>query len=156
MDVAKKAPFLRSTYNYDMDKASDDAGLCCRDPSLTKQSFAEEADINTMISRFGVGYEMPAGVVAPTYMDFEGVYDFRTAMTAITDAREAFQALPADVRYRFANDPQRFLEFCSNDSNRAEAVKLGLVVPVPEAKAPEPVAVRVVAPEGVPEKGAKP
>lgn len=143
--------FLRTAYNYDMNEAGDETGLACRDKSLAQQCFAEECDINTIVKRFGVGYEMPEGVVAPTYQDFEGIFDFHTAMIAITDAREAFGSLPAEVRYRFHNDPGEFVQFCSDGANRAEAEKLGLVVPPPPVKEEKPLKVTVVAPEGVPE-----
>lgn len=129
--------FLRAEGNYDVDKASDEAGLCCEDVSLAKQSFREECDINTIIERFGLGYEMPDGVVAPTYGDFTHVRDFHTAMNAIASANEAFDALPASVRARFQNDPGQFVDFVSEESNRAEAESLGLVVSrTPPATAP--------------------
>lgn len=119
--------FVRSEYNYDRDKASDESGLRCEDLSLTKQSFAEECDINTIVRRFGVTGELPSNVVMPTYQDFEGVFDFQTAMNAIVKANESFMLMPAEVRARFNNDPALFVDFCSNDDNIDEAVKLGLI-----------------------------
>ena len=79
---------------------------------------------------------MPTGVVMPSYGDFVGVSDYRTAVDAIKKATDAFMEMPAGVRSRFENDPQLFMEFFSKDENRAEAEKLGLVLPkpvVPEA-----------------------
>ena len=86
--------FVRSEYNYDRDKASDESGLRCDDLSLTKQSFAEECDINTIVRRFGISGELPQNVVMPTYQDFEGVFDFQTAMNAILQANESFMSMP--------------------------------------------------------------
>lgn len=52
--------------------------------------------------------------------------------------------LPAKVRSRFENDPQKFLEFCSDPKNRDEAVSLGLIMSAP-ASAPDPDPATVVA-----------
>ena len=43
--------FLRAFNNYDMGAVSDETGLRCEDASLTKQSFAEECDINTIVRK---------------------------------------------------------------------------------------------------------
>jgi len=127
--------FVRAPYNYDTDVVSHETGLYCEDVSLAKQSFADECDINVIVARFGIGYEMPEGVVPPTYADFTGVMDFHTACNAIAQANEAFDALPAEVRYEFNNDPGRFVDFCSQEQNLPRLRELGLAVPAPE---PEP------------------
>lgn len=124
-----KAPFVRSPYNYDVAKASDESGLCCKDVSLAKQSFAEEVDINTIVRRFGLDGELPVGVRMPTYGDFSGVDDFQTAMHAVMDAKASFERMPAKVRARFDNDPARFVDFCSDDRNAEEVARMGLVTP---------------------------
>jgi len=118
--------FLRTPYNYDTNAASDESGLACQDESRTKQSFAEEADINTIVRRFGVTGQLPTGIRAPTYGDFENVVDFHTAMNAIAQAGEAFDRMPAQVRARFHNNPAEFVDFCSDPANVAEMEKLGL------------------------------
>jgi hypothetical protein len=38
-------------------------------------------------------------------------------------------ALPADIRFRFLNDPGRFVDFCSDPANRDEMSKMGLLRP---------------------------
>lgn len=144
MDVEIEGPFLRSAFNYDRNRASDESGLLCEDVSLAKQAFAEECDINTIVRRFGITGELPQGVRMPTYGDFTTVVDFQTAMNAIVSARESFEEMPADVRYRFHNDPAEFVDFCSDPANRAEAEKLGLVVPKAEVEPERPVQVVVV------------
>lgn len=129
--------FCRSAFNYDRDAASNETGIDCRydpvtgeeTPSLTQQHFAEECDINTIVRRFGITGEMPTGVRLPTYQDFTSVFDFKSAMDAVAKANESFDAMPAEVRARFQNDPQQFLEFVNREENRQEAIKLGLVLP---------------------------
>lgn len=119
--------FLRTAYNYDRDAVSEETGLKCEDVSRAKQSFRDECDINVIVERFGIGYEMPQGVRAPVYGDFTEVGDFRGAMDAVIAAQSSFMALPADVRARFGNDPAGFVEFCSKDENYDEVERLGLL-----------------------------
>lgn len=117
-----------------------DSDLECNDPSLAQQSYKDDVDINVLLERFKVTGQMPQSVVLPTYGDFSAVVDFRTANDAINRARNAFMDLPADLRARFSNDPQVFLEFCSNPDNKDELVKLKLAnppdVPVPVVPVP--------------------
>lgn len=113
---------------YDTNEAGDYSAIdCSKEPSMTKQSFKEECDINTIVRRFGLSGELPQGLVMPTYQDFEGVFDFQTAMNALIEAEDKFMQMPAHVRARFGNDPHEFVKFCSDEKNREEAAKLGLV-----------------------------
>lgn len=126
------APFVRDPYNYDAHAVSRETGLSCEgDPGVTHQSFAEECDINTIVRRFGLSGELPEAVRMPTYADFTHVSDFHSAMNAIAAAKESFETLPAEVRARFNNDPGAFVDFCSDERNRPEAEKLGMVAPRP-------------------------
>ena len=122
-----KQVFVRSPYNYDMSKASEESGLSCQDPSLTQQQFAEETEIRTIVERFGLTGQLPENVTVPQFGDFTEVTDFHSAMNAVREANEAFLQFPAKVRERFNHDPQRLLEFVSDGSNRDEAIKLGFI-----------------------------
>lgn len=113
---------------------SQRTGLCCEDETRTVQSQAEEADINTIVRRFGLTGHMPEGVRPPMYGDFDTIGDYREAIEAVKAAERSFMAMPADVRYRFDNDPGSFVDFCSDPRNIDEMRKLGLAVP----KAVEP------------------
>lgn len=102
-------------------------------PSLTIQSDGEEADINNIVRKFGITGQMPQGLRVPTYGDFTEVGDYRSAQEALIAARDSFMQLPAHVRARFENDPQAFLEFCTEEQdgklvNIDEMRKLGLAV----------------------------
>lgn len=120
--------FLRSPFNYDMNLAGDESSLMCLDPSKTVQDGKEEADINTIVRRFGLTGKMPDSVRLPSYGDFEGVVDYHSALNAVIAAEDGFMRLPAQLRSRFHNDPAALLEFVGDEANRAEAVKLGIVV----------------------------
>lgn len=120
--------FLRTPYNYDTMEASNESGLACEDPSLAQQHAKDETDINTIVRRFGLTGELPSGVRAPQYGDFTDATDYHSAMNAVIAANNAFMQLPADVRTRFNNDPGAFVDFCSDEQNRDEAKRLGLIV----------------------------
>lgn len=145
-----KPPFLRTQYNYDMQEASDETAINCKDVSLAKQSFAEECNINTIVKRFGLTGQLPENVRMPTYGDFSDVTNFHDAMNAIALANEAFEKMPADVRRRFDNDPGKFVDFCNDENNRPEAIKLGLIEPKPQIEPKPPVGGEVTPPAPAP------
>lgn len=128
----------RQPGRYNLQQACDE---CCIDewpPSLAQQSQKEDADINTIVKRFGLTGQLPENVRMPTYQDFDGVMDFQTAMNAIKSAEDSFMRMPANVRARFQNDPAEFVEWCSDPTNLDEARKLGLAPPKPADPAPAP------------------
>lgn len=127
-----KPPFIRTAYNYDMDKVSQETGLACPEETLTQQQFLEESDINFIAERYGLYGEMPQVRQPPSYGDFTGIFDFQTAQNAVRNAVEQFMQLPAKMRARFDNSPQKLLEFLDDTDNRDQAIALGLI-PKPEA-----------------------
>ena len=124
---------FHSAYDYDRDRVSRETGTSFEgEESLAIQSAKDECDINTIVRRFGVTGVLPEGARSVTYLDFDGVFDFQTAMNAVRSAQDAFMALDADVRQRFYNDPQRFVEFCSKPENIDELRRMGLADPAPK------------------------
>ena len=103
----------------------------------TKQSFKDEADINLIMERYA-----RTGILEfqqrrqAQYGDFTG-YDYQAAKDLVAKGYSMFYELPAIVRDRFKNDPAAFLDFVANDSNRAEAEKLGLLKPQEASSATE-------------------
>jgi phage internal scaffolding protein len=122
-----KLPFVRNPYNYDMALVSQETGLKCEDPSLAQQHMKDECDINTIVERFGVTGQLPVTPLEPTYGDFSGVSDYHSALNAIRASEEAFMSLPAKIRAKFDHDPNALLEFLQNETNRDEAIELGLI-----------------------------
>lgn len=131
VDMSKKCeiPKFRNSVNFDRAAWSDLHGLECKDPSLTIQSQKEEADINTIVRNFGVTGQLPQGVRVPSYGDFDGVDDYRSAIDAVRAAEDSFLAMPSDLRARLGNDAGRFVEWCADVNNLEEMRKLGLAVP---------------------------
>ena len=124
-----KKPFVRDPYNYDLLDAGNASSIPDFGPSLTQQHQADEADINTIVRRFGLTGTLPTNIRMPTYADFDEVFDYTTALNAIRSAELSFSALPAHIRFRFNNDPQSFVNFCSDPANLEEAKALGLTTP---------------------------
>ena len=125
--------------------------LDCQDPSLAQQQFKDDADINVLLERFKITGVMPQSVVLPSYGDFSGISDYRSAQEAILKARNAFMDLPAAVRAEFHNDPQELLEFVSDPKNRDKAVALGLMG---SGALPQVNVAAAVAPSGEPKPDA--
>ncbi|WNK14810.1 MAG: internal scaffolding protein [Microvirus sp.] len=119
---------LKSAYD-DFMPASDETGLCCEDRSLTQQSGAEDADINVIVARYMRTGVLPQIQMPPLGEDFVESWDFRSAMDNIVAAKQSFDMLPANVRYKFKNDPAEFVDFCEDPDNLPQLRKWGLAVP---------------------------
>lgn len=119
----------RQPGRYDVIQACEEC--CVQDfgPSLTQESQTEDADINVIVKRFGLTGQLPQNVNAPQYGDFDQVNDYQSAMNAIRAAESSFNAMPAGIRARFDNDPQKFVEFCSDETNYPQLHEMGLTRP---------------------------
>lgn len=107
--------------------------LECKSASLCRQEFAAEADINNIMSKYAAGLaSIPAGDRTPMFGDFSDLGDYQSNMQRMIDAHEQFMQLPSKIREKFRNDPGELLEFLADESNRDEAVKIGLINPKPE------------------------
>lgn len=138
--AGKPVTEVRSAMNYDKDAVSRSSSLVCPEPTRAQQQFKDECDINNIARNFGLTGRLPENVRMPTYGDFTSVEDYQSALNAAKRAMHSFMAMPGEVRLRFENDPQKFVEFCSDAKNRDEAIKLGLVAapPVPASVPPPP------------------
>ena len=121
--------FLSAYSDFDANSLLN--GYYSEEPSRTKQSFKEEVDINTLVKRFGITGQMPVPSRLPTYDDFTGIDDYQSALNALLDASAAFYDLSANVRRKFDNDPQQFLEYVNNPDNRESLYDLGLAIRPP-------------------------
>lgn len=64
-----------------------------------RQEFAQEADINYMLSRFGI--TEPRGT--PTYGEVDDSIDLQIALEAIREAQAGFKTLPPELQAKFKN-----------------------------------------------------
>lgn len=116
-------------------------------PSMTKQEFKREADINNILKQYsatGMLSHVSARAATGAYIDLPDSVDFQESLNTVKAAETAFASLPSKIRDRFHNDPAEFLAFCSDAANLDELRKLGLakpeepVPPAPSDKAAEP------------------
>lgn len=119
---------LRKPYSYDTNKASLESAHVPSGISKTKQNQKEESDINNIVRKFGLTGQLPSNVKMPQYGDFTEVTDYQSALNQVISAQTAFMAMPAEIRKRFHHDPQELLEFVSDERNRQEAEKMGIVI----------------------------
>lgn len=112
-------------------------------PSMTRQSEMESCDIHNILKQFSQrGFEelVRQNAAAGQYADLTNLPDYQDALNTVMAADNAFAALPSQVRDRFGNSPQAFIEFLSNPDNQEEAVRLGLATdtrPPPPPPTPE-------------------
>ncbi|AXH75864.1 MAG: internal scaffolding protein [Microviridae sp.] len=115
---------------FDFYKPHSSYGISDWSPSLTRQEFAEECDINVIMARYERTGQLPANVSEPMYVDMTSMPpDFRTAMDMMLDADKAFMTLPARVRREFDNDAKEFVDFASNPDNLEQMREWGLAPP---------------------------
>lgn len=112
------------------------------EPTMTQQQFKDEADINNIMRKYGAD---PVAFNALTrkggvYADFSQLSDYHGMLQQVADAQDAFSALPAQIRSRFANDPGSLIAFLNDPKNHDEGVELGLYDPkTPRPSIPQPL-----------------
>nr|UXQ87958.1 MAG: internal scaffolding protein [Microvirus sp.] len=95
--------------------------------SLTKQSFKDECDITNILNQYTkTGILTHRNPNTPQY-GYAPANDFREALEIVRIANDSFMELPADIRRKFNNNPNEFLEFAQNPNNRAEMADMGLL-----------------------------
>ena len=114
-------------------------------PSLTRQEFAEEADINNLMARYErtgvISHQSPK---TPRYVDWSEMPDLHSALQILADAETAFMSLPAKVRAEFENDVSQFVKYAEDPENLEQMRSWGLAKPAEPP--PEPMRVEVVNP----------
>lgn len=106
-------------------------------PTLTKQSFRDECDVNNVLRKYAkTGVMEHLNRYQGDYGDYSGVVDYQSCVQQVQRANDMFQSLPSKVRSKFANDPGKFLEFALDESNRDAMRELGLLKPEASVVAP--------------------
>lgn len=131
-------PFIRDYYT-----PRTRSGITFAAQGRTKQEFAQECDINNIMSRY-----LKTGIIdhvresAPQFLDASPV-EFQEAMQIVAQAETLFEELPSSIRNRFENDAAKLLEFVHDPSNIAESVAMGFLDP---SKVPPPPTAASTAP----------
>jgi phage internal scaffolding protein len=107
--------------------------------SMAKQSFKNECDMNRIIAKFRkTGMIDHIRESGGRFIDVPENLDFQTAQNVMAKATSMFEELPSDLRKKFDNDVQTFMDYVNNPENEDGMRELGLLKPkapqvVPEA-----------------------
>lgn len=109
----------------------------------------EQHDIKNIVNRAmrAGGLLSNVSVRVPSFQDIADAPSYVDALNVVAEATHMFEQLPAKLRDRFGNSPQKLLAFLDDPENRQEAIKLGLVKPEEEPPPPPaPMKVEIVNP----------
>lgn len=99
---------------------------CSVVPSMTKQSFKDECDVNNIMARFErTGVLDFVNEHEARYGDATAL-DYQVAMQTVALANSMFEDMPAKLRAEFRNDPAEFLAFIENPANLEKSYEMGL------------------------------
>lgn len=102
--------------------------LDCGEDLITKQSHKDECDIHNILRQYQrTGMITHIQARQGQFLDLPSDIDFQTSLQLIKQAEDAFAALPAKVRDRFHNDPERFLSAFYDPQLREELREMGLL-----------------------------
>ena len=90
------------------------------------QAQAELTDINNLLEPARKKGLLDAVTKYEGQMDDIPAKTYEEAMNTVVQAQQMFDSFPADIRNRFKNNPQEFLEFTNNPKNGSELIKMGL------------------------------
>lgn len=122
--VTKDVPQWKTPWNHDTNFESDRTATYCADPSLTKQEFVEEQDINTILDRLARTGEVPNIVLPEHFLDLTGRTDYFTMASKIADTNRLFYQLDATLRAEFMNDPARWADAVVQAVDQGDADQL--------------------------------
>lgn len=129
------------------EKEGDLAATRCLDESLTVQSFTEDADINTLVRRFGIT-GIPLANVTDEVVDTTNAPDLRAILEARRAAANGFSGLPMKIRKRFHNSPEELWDFLNDPDNVEEGIRLGLLTRRAEPEKSSPPTDRGITTDG--------
>lgn len=93
----------------------------------TEQHHKRECDVKQIIKKYDrTGLIIHTNRMEAQYGDLTGE-DYKTMLDKVIDIRNKFDELPSEIRNRFKNSPEKYLEFMSDPKNREEAIKLGII-----------------------------
>lgn len=124
---------FRSAYSAHVRKP-----IICDEKSLTQQCFKQECDVNHILRKYRKTQLLEhVNTYQGNYGDVSNIPDLQTALSIVTNAHEAFNSVPSDIRKKFDNDPIAFVNFASNPDNLDSLRELGLAKPIPPVTVPE-------------------
>lgn len=93
---------------------------------VARQEFAKDADINYMLSKFGITPERGA----PTYGEWDDTIDLQQALASVAEARAAWSNIPHELKQKFKSMEQLLTAY----SNGSLVIKDGEVPVQPKTE----------------------
>lgn len=94
--------------------------------SRTEQHHKESCDIRFIMAQFErTGMIDHVAKHQAQYGSLVGKPDYLEAMNIVANANSMFESIPAQIRARFQNKAENFLEFIQDEENREEMGELG-------------------------------
>ena len=98
----------------------------CTGPSLTKQSFTKECDINNILKKYQKTGAIEHVNKHEASYGYASSNDFTASMEIVQRGQTMFEELPSSIRTKFENNPALFLDFVQDEKNIKEMQELGL------------------------------
>jgi len=102
------------------------SGIKFTEPSLTKQSFTKECDINNIMRKYQKTGAIDHVNKHEASYGYATSDDFTASMEIVARGKTMFEELPSSIRTKFENDPAKFLDFVQDEENTKEMQELGL------------------------------
>lgn len=97
-------------------------------PTRTRQCDRAKCDVNNIMAKYEqTGLIDHVHSQPAQYGDFSNVGTYQEALNKIMLAQNQFDALPADLRKQFDNNPAEFVDFVMNPENQQQCQKMGLL-----------------------------
>ncbi len=129
-------PKIRSAYD-----GSRVEVLTVSGDSMTRSEFADELDINKIVSRYAGDGQLPQTTADARYGDVSEVSDYKSALDFVFASKDKLRDLPDAAREQLAADPEDYWRRLDAAEDRDGLVELGLVEAIvePVVPVPEPV-----------------
>ncbi len=111
----------------------------CSGKVLTDQSYKKMCDINSIVANYkktGVLSHQKEKIAQ--YMDNTEIPSLMEAHELLRDAKDAFLALPSQIRKLMDHDPKNLIGFIQNPENSDLLLKYGIIEKVEEVKPLDP------------------
>lgn len=122
--ITAEIPQWKTPWNHDTDLEARRTGTYNDEPSLTKQEFKEETDINVILERFMRGGDAPPPVLPEHFMDLTQRPTYFDVAQRIAEANKTFYMLDAETRAKHLNDPNRWADEVVQATNRGDKAAL--------------------------------
>lgn len=118
----KAVPKIRSAYDGSRVRRTVGEG-----PSMVREAFKDECDINQIVQRYAAGAQMPPRPGDALYADVSGLSDYKSAVDQVLAAYANLDAMPEKARALLKNDPEGFRHALLNATQSEDLVALGIL-----------------------------